>query len=146
MCLAVLVGPGPAVVRGPVAKPATATSSAGTLNGSAFHNNSPRSDGHFAGHPFHLLLQIGLSCSENRTGTQNLFCVHKLSNRLRTMHINRVLWELRAERERVKEAIIALERLAETRGLLPKGRPKWMEEMTPRSTIHSQDAPKKDPG
>ena len=47
---------------------------------------------------------------------------HSLSRRLPNMQPGRVLWELRAERERVKKAIVVLEGLAEARGIAPKGR------------------------
>ena len=45
-----------------------------------------------------------------------------LSRRLPNMQPGRVLWELRAERERVKKAIVVLEGLAEARGIARKGR------------------------
>jgi hypothetical protein len=49
------------------------------------------------------------------------------------MDIDKVLAELRAERELVEEAIIAVERITRMRGGSRRGRPpKWMAESKPR--------------
>ena len=45
------------------------------------------------------------------------------------MDVNKILQELREERERLEQAILSLERLARSRGGKRRGRPpKWMAE------------------
>ena len=58
------------------------------------------------------------------------------------MDVNKILAELRQEREQIEDAIISLERLARGRGKRRGRPPAWMKEAEDRKRQRASEAPK----
>ena len=59
------------------------------------------------------------------------------------MDVNKILTELRQEREQIEDAIISLERLARGRGKRRGRPPAWMKEAEDRKRQRAGDSPRK---
>jgi hypothetical protein len=62
------------------------------------------------------------------------------------MDVNKILAELRQEREQIEDAIISLERLARGRGKRRGRPPAWMKEATDRRRGRPKGSTKNDKG
>ena len=58
------------------------------------------------------------------------------------MDVNKILTELRQEREQIEDAIISLERLARGRGKRRGRPPAWMKEAEDRKRQRGSDSPR----